>query len=108
MIYDPEEANQVNDQYQAPNMMLPLFYGAMSFSGPPTLGLNWLADGLFQTFTLLAARERLKRYEDLDVVAIQTCDAKINYMLREKYGEEISSDSELTYDPLTGQIKYEK
>lgn len=104
--YDPEETFKVTN-YQGTNMMMPLLFGAMSFSGPPTLGLNWLADGLIQTCTLLAARERLKKNDDLDVVKIQTCDAKINYMLREKFGEEIAQDTELSYDPLTGQISYQ-
>ena len=89
-------------QYLQANMKLPLFYGLMSFSGPPSLGLNWVADGLFSIFTLIVARERLKRINDLDVVAIQTCDSKINSLLRQKFSSEIPEDCEISYDPLTG------
>lgn len=89
-------------QYLQANMKLPLFYGLMSFSGPPSLGLNWVADGLFSIFTLIVARERLKRINDLDVVAIQTCDSKINSLLRQKFSSEIPEDCEIIYDPLTG------
>ena len=101
-----ERANQIIEDTSLEfeyALVAPFFFFFAALYTPSIVPLNWLASGTFSTAQLLYIRNKLKKKEGLDLIAINRRDEEI----RDKIQELVEPDKKMriAYDSVSGNIR---